>query len=69
MVLLVHKESKSTNEFTRFYSELGEFLACLIINCLMIGNELIWTSKFTTNSLTYEQLKKSEYFNFLIHII
>jgi hypothetical protein len=25
MVLMVHKESKSTNEFTRFCSELGEF--------------------------------------------
>jgi hypothetical protein len=25
MVLLVHKESKSTNEFTRFCNELGEF--------------------------------------------
>jgi hypothetical protein len=48
MVLLVHKESKSTNEFIKFCSELGEFLACLIINCLMIGNELIWTSKFTS---------------------
>jgi hypothetical protein len=27
MVLLVHKESKSTNEFIRFSNELGEFLA------------------------------------------
>ncbi len=25
MVLLVHKESKSTDEFTRFCIELGEF--------------------------------------------
>jgi hypothetical protein len=25
MVLLVHKESKSTNEFNRFCNELGEF--------------------------------------------
>jgi hypothetical protein len=25
MVLLVHKESKSTNEFIRFCSELNEF--------------------------------------------
>jgi hypothetical protein len=25
MMLLVHKESKSTNEFTRFFIELGEF--------------------------------------------
>jgi hypothetical protein len=26
MVLLVHKESKSSNEFIRFYNELGKFL-------------------------------------------
>jgi hypothetical protein len=25
MVLLVHKKSKSTNEFIRFHNELGEF--------------------------------------------
>jgi len=29
MVLSVHKVSKSTNEFTKFCSELGEFLANL----------------------------------------
>jgi hypothetical protein len=31
MVLLIHKVSKSTNEFTKFCSELGEFLANLSI--------------------------------------
>jgi hypothetical protein len=31
MVLLIHTESKSTNEFTRFCNELSEFLANLSI--------------------------------------
>jgi len=31
VVLLVHKKSKSTNEFTRFWNELGEFLTNLLI--------------------------------------
>jgi hypothetical protein len=32
MVLLVHKESKSINEFTRFCNELGELLANSLID-------------------------------------
>jgi len=64
MVLLVHKESKSTNEFTRFCNELGEFLANLSIVQWLATS---WYGQ--VNSLTYEQLKKYEHFNYLILII
>jgi len=64
MVLLVHKKSKSTNEFTRFCNELGEFLANLSIAKWLA---MSWYGQ--VNSLTYEQLRNFEYFNYLIQII
>jgi hypothetical protein len=59
MVLLVHKKSKSTNEFTMFWNELGEFLTK--------WSTTSWYGQ--VNSLTYEQLRNFEYFNYLILMI
>jgi hypothetical protein len=61
MVLWVHKESKFTNEFTRFRSE---FLTNSSIAWWLMTT---WYGKI--NSLTYEQLRNFEYFNYLILMI
>ncbi len=64
MVLLVHKESKSINEFTRFCNELAKFLAIFLIAWWLA---MSWYGQ--VNSLTYEQPRNFEYFNYLIQII